>query len=139
MRARAARQVIAPPSSLHFQRIPCAASILRLLCRKTLVGEGLRCSHAAPLEICYSLPHYCYKIILCMSVVRRDIGVQHTSVIRNGQFLGVSPRRNGATVSSGSLMQLLGEAKLQMFYNDGGKARLLTVQHRTCPSLSPAQ
>ena len=49
--------------------------------------------------------------------------MQHTSVIRNGQFLGVAPRRNGATVSSGSLMQLLGEAKLQMFYNDGGKAR----------------
>jgi hypothetical protein len=48
--------------------------------------------------------------------------VQHTSVIRNGQFLGVSPRANGRQVSSGSLMQLLGEAKLQMFYNDG-KAR----------------
>ena len=47
--------------------------------------------------------------------------MQHTSVIRNGQYLGVAPQRNGKTVSSGSLMKVLGEAKLQMFYNDGGK------------------
>ena len=64
---------------------------------------------------------------------RREIGVQHTSVIRNGQYLGVAPQRNGQTVSSGSLMKVLGEAKLQMFYNDGGKVRVRVWAEGSAP------
>ncbi|CAL8471521.1 g11063 [Coccomyxa elongata] len=61
-----------------------------------------------------------YAFLCAHAQLAKDIGIRETSVIRNGQYLGVSPRRNGKTVSSGS-MQLLGEAKLQMFYNDGGR------------------
>ena len=49
-------------------------------------------------------------------------GVHRTSVIRNGQMLGVAEQRSRGAVSSGS-MQLLGEARLQLFYNDGNNAR----------------
>ena len=48
--------------------------------------------------------------------------MHRTSVIRNGQMLGVAEQRSRGTVSSGS-MQLLGEAKLQLFYNDGNNVR----------------
>lgn len=65
-----------------------------------------------------------YAFLCAHAQLAKDIGIKDTSVIRNGQYLGVSPRRNGKTVSSGS-MQLLGEAKLQMFYNDGGRVRVL--------------
>lgn len=69
-----------------------------------------------------------YAFLCAHAQLARDIGVRETSVIRNGHFLGISPRRNGATVSSGS-MQLLGEARLRLFYNDGNRVRLPT---RTC-------
>ena len=65
-----------------------------------------------------------YAFLCAHAQLAKDIGIKDTSVIRNGQYLGVSPRRNGKTISSGS-MQLLGEAKLQMFYNDGGRVRVL--------------
>lgn len=61
-----------------------------------------------------------YAFLCAHAQLARNIGIQRTSVIRNGHFLGVSPLRNGKTVATGS-MQLLGEARLQMFYNDGGK------------------
>jgi hypothetical protein len=58
----------------------------------------------------------------------RDNGVNFTSVIRNGQMLGVHDRRNRNTVSVGSAagvpgasMALLGEAALTNFYNDGNR------------------
>lgn len=58
----------------------------------------------------------------------RENGVNYTSVIRNGQMLGVADRRNKNTVSIGSAagipgasMALLGEAQLTSFYNDGNK------------------
>ena len=54
--------------------------------------------------------------------------MHRTSVIRNGQMLGVAEQRTRGTVSSGS-MQLLGEAKLQLFYNDGNNVGLSPV----CP------
>lgn len=62
-----------------------------------------------------------YAFLCAHAQLARDIGITNTSVIRNGAFLGVSPKRNGRTVSSGS-MQVLGDAKLQLFYNDGNKA-----------------
>ncbi len=67
-----------------------------------------------------------YAFLCAHAQLARDIGIRDTSVIRNGQYLGVSPRRNGKTISTGS-MQLLGEAKLQMFYNDGGRVRALLL------------
>ena len=61
-----------------------------------------------------------YAFLCAHAQLARDIGVNDTSVIRNGAFLGVAPKRNGKTVSSGS-MQILGEAALRLFYNDGNK------------------
>ena len=61
-----------------------------------------------------------YAFLCAHAQLARDIGVNDTSVIRNGAFLGVAPKRNGKTVSSGS-MQVLGEAALRLFYNDGNK------------------
>ena len=63
-----------------------------------------------------------YAFLCAHAQLARDIGITNTSVIRNGAFLGVSPKRNGKTVSMGS-MQVLGDAKLQLFYNDGNKVR----------------
>ena len=58
----------------------------------------------------------------------RENNINFTSVIRNGQMLGVADRRNRNTVSMGSAagipgasMALLGEAQLTNFYNDGNK------------------
>lgn len=61
-----------------------------------------------------------YAFLCAHAQLARDIGVNDTSVIRNGAFLGVAPKRNSKTVSSGS-MQVLGEAALRLFYNDGNK------------------
>ena len=63
-----------------------------------------------------------YAFLCAHAQLARDIGITNTSVIRNGAFLGVSPKRNGKTVSTGS-MQVLGDAKLRLFYNDGNKVR----------------
>ena len=67
-----------------------------------------------------------YAFLCAHAQLARDIGITNTSVIRNGAFLGVAPKRNGKTVSTGS-MQVLGDAKLQLFYNDGNKVRDLSA------------
>lgn len=61
-----------------------------------------------------------YAFLCAHAQLGRDCGVQNTHVIRNGQMLGVYERRNARVVSQGS-MQLVGEASLLAFYNDGGK------------------
>lgn len=61
-----------------------------------------------------------YSFLCAHAQLGRENGVQNTSVIRNGQMLGVYDRRNKNTVSIGSAA-LLGEAKLVNFYNDGNK------------------
>jgi len=61
-----------------------------------------------------------YSFLCAHAQLARESNIQNTSVIRNGQMLGVWERRNSQTVSQGS-MALLGEAKLQNFYNDGNK------------------
>lgn len=85
------------------------------------------------------------QVALCSSrlpspQLARDNGVNYTSVIRNGQMLGVAERRNKNTVSVGSAagvagaaeilgrertdtMQMLGEVELINYYNDGNKVR----------------
>ena len=65
-----------------------------------------------------------YQFLCAHAALARGAGVHNTSVIRNGQMLGCAAQRNGNTVSSGSLA-VLGEAKLQLFYNDGEKVKLL--------------
>lgn len=67
-----------------------------------------------------------YAFLCAHAELAQELGVQDVSVIRNGQMLGVADKRNRRTVSTGSLakaasMAVLGEAKLQMFYNDGNK------------------
>jgi mRNA degradation ribonuclease J1/J2 len=61
-----------------------------------------------------------YAFLCAHAQLARDIGCRNTSVIKNGQMLGVSHLRNGNTLSTGSA-QLLGDVKLRSFYNDGNK------------------
>ncbi|GAB4818720.1 hypothetical protein N2152v2_005766 [Parachlorella kessleri] len=61
-----------------------------------------------------------YAFLCAHAQLARDNGVHFTEVIRNGQMLGVQDRRNARTVSTGS-MNVLGEAALQLLYNDGNK------------------
>lgn len=66
-----------------------------------------------------------YAFLNTHAQLAHEAGIRHTSVIRNGQMLGVHHRRNGNEVSttgaSAKGMQLLGEVKLRMLYNDGNK------------------
>ncbi|BFI30298.1 ribonuclease J [Marchantia polymorpha subsp. ruderalis] len=59
-------------------------------------------------------------------------GIRHTTVIKNGEMLGVSPLRNGRVLSSG--FSALGRENLKLMYNDGdrafGTAADLCVQER---------
>ncbi|KAL3693663.1 hypothetical protein R1sor_007314 [Riccia sorocarpa] len=47
-------------------------------------------------------------------------GIRHTTVIKNGEMLGVSPLRNGRVLSSG--FSTLGRENLKLMYNDGDRA-----------------
>lgn len=66
-----------------------------------------------------------YSFLTAHAQLAQDIGIRNTSVIRNGQMLGVQHRRNGNVVSTTGAsvkgMQLLGDVKLRMLYNDGNK------------------
>ena len=61
-----------------------------------------------------------YSFLCAHAQLGRETGIHNTSVIRNGQMLGVWDKRNKNTVSTGSAT-MLGEAKLVNFYNDGNK------------------
>ena len=69
-----------------------------------------------------------YTFLKAHAAMARDIGIKNTSVIRNGQMIGVHHRRNGNVVSTTGAsvkgMQMLGEVKLRSLYNDGGKVCL---------------
>ncbi len=66
-----------------------------------------------------------YSFLTAHAQLAKDVGIKNTSVIRNGQMLGVHHRRNGNEVSTTGAsvkgMQLLGDVKLRMLYNDGNK------------------
>ncbi|KAJ7553257.1 hypothetical protein O6H91_06G089900 [Diphasiastrum complanatum] len=53
-------------------------------------------------------------------VIGKSAGIRHTTVIKNGEMLGVSPLRNGRVLSNG--FAPLGKAEMKLMYNDGGKA-----------------
>ncbi|KAL2934536.1 Ribonuclease J [Bienertia sinuspersici] len=50
----------------------------------------------------------------------KTTGIQHTTVIKNGEMLGVSHLRNRRVLSNGFIS--LGKENLQLMYNDGDKA-----------------
>ncbi|GKV13804.1 hypothetical protein SLEP1_g24781 [Rubroshorea leprosula] len=50
----------------------------------------------------------------------KSTGIRHTTVIRNGEMLGVSHLRNRRVLSSGFIS--LGKENLQLMYSDGDKA-----------------
>ena len=62
-----------------------------------------------------------YAFLCAHAQLARETGVRNTSVIRNGQMLGVHELRSRNTLSSGPSAKILGEAKLVNFYNDGNK------------------
>jgi hypothetical protein len=66
-----------------------------------------------------------YSFLTAHAQLAKEVGIKNTSVIRNGQMLGVHHRRNGNEVSTTGAsvkgMQLLGDVKLRMLYNDGNK------------------
>ncbi|CAN1802291.1 Ribonuclease J [Linum perenne] len=53
-------------------------------------------------------------------VLGKSTGVHHTTVIKNGEMLGVSHLRNRRVLSNGFIA--LGKEKLQLMYSDGDKA-----------------
>lgn len=61
-----------------------------------------------------------YAFLCAHAQLARENNVNFTSVIRNGEMLGVKDRRNGKTLSTGS-MAVLGEVPLTQFYNDGNR------------------
>lgn len=69
-----------------------------------------------------------YAFLTAHAQLAQDIGIRNTSVIRNGQMLGVHHRRNSNVVSTTGAsvkgMQLLGDVKLRMLYNDGNKVSI---------------
>ncbi|KAJ4961710.1 hypothetical protein NE237_021620 [Protea cynaroides] len=50
----------------------------------------------------------------------KSTGIRHTTVIKNGEMLGVSHLRNRRVISNGFIS--LGKENLQLMYNDGDKA-----------------
>jgi beta-CASP RNase J family ribonuclease len=74
-----------------------------------------------------------YAFLCAHAQLAREVGVNYTSVIRNGQMLGVHERINAKTVSTGS-MAMLGDVALTNFYNDGnkgtGSAREMALEER---------
>ena len=62
-----------------------------------------------------------YTFLQAHAGIARECGVQHTSVIHDGQLLGVYNLRNRNEVSRSSAT-LMGEVNLRCFYNDGGNA-----------------
>ena len=63
-----------------------------------------------------------YSFLCAHAELAQQQGLRHTSVIRNGQLLGVSPGRNGSSMSG---MTILGRALLDQLYNDGNDVRPL--------------
>lgn len=70
-----------------------------------------------------------YTFLQAHAGLARECGVQHTSVIHDGQLLGVYNLRNRREVSRSSAA-LMGEANLRCFYNDGGNATGDNVEQR---------
>ena len=62
-----------------------------------------------------------YAFLKEHEALARQCGVRHSTVIGNGQMLGVTPLRNAQSHGLLGNMHLLGEARLQTMFNDGGK------------------
>lgn len=85
------------------------------------------------------LPVHGEYAFLCehAQLAREKAGVNFTSVIKNGQMLGVHERRNSNTLSVGSaaLARVIGEVNLVNYYNDGfrgtGTAQEMGLLERT--------
>ncbi len=61
-----------------------------------------------------------YAFLKMHEALGRAAGVRHTAVIQNGQMLGCGALRSRNAHGRLGNFQLLGEAKLQNMYNDGG-------------------
>ena len=62
-----------------------------------------------------------YAFLCAHAQLARETGIHRTSVIKNGDMLGVSPPRNGKSVGTMQGMQKLASIPLNLFYNDGNK------------------
>lgn len=63
-----------------------------------------------------------YAFMRQHELLARDVGIKHTTVIRNGTMLGVTPLRNEGKNGKMGNLTTLGQTYLQNMYNDGGKA-----------------
>eukprot|EP00271_Cylindrocystis_brebissonii_P002899 TRINITY_DN13655_c0_g2_i1.p1 TRINITY_DN13655_c0_g2~~TRINITY_DN13655_c0_g2_i1.p1 ORF type:complete len:1160 (-),score=309.56 TRINITY_DN13655_c0_g2_i1:418-3897(-) len=74
-------------------------------------------------EMCFMKEH---------EVLARANGIRHTTVIKNGEMLGVAHLRNGRVLSNGFVP--MGRSKLELMYNDGdrafGTAKELAIEER---------
>lgn len=66
-----------------------------------------------------------YAFLCAHAQLAQDTGIKRTSVIKNGEMLGISPPRNGNSVGTMQGMQKLATVPLNLFYNDGGKVPTL--------------
>ena len=62
-----------------------------------------------------------YAFLKEHEALARRCGVRHSTVIGNGQMLGVTPLRNSQTHGLWATCTSWGEARLQTMFNDGGK------------------
>ena len=62
-----------------------------------------------------------YAFLKEHEALARECGVTHSTVIGNGTMLGVTPLRNGKSHGTLGNLHLLGTARLQTMFNDGGK------------------
>lgn len=74
-----------------------------------------------------------YAFLCAHAQLAQETGVNRTSVIRNGQMLGVSELRNSNSVGSAQGMQVIGEASLKLLYNDGNKVCCRFCNGRCAP------
>ncbi|CAG9463710.1 unnamed protein product [Pedinophyceae sp. YPF-701] len=75
-----------------------------------------------------------YSFLCAHAELAEECGVQQTTVVRNGNMVGAYDKRNAKHVSSGT-MQIIGEARLTNYYNDGnygtGTAGEMSIKERT--------
>lgn len=69
-----------------------------------------------------------YAFLCAHAELAQKTGISRTSVIKNGEMLGVSPPRNGKSVGTTQGMQKLASIPLNLFYNDGNKVRDLSTR-----------
>lgn len=114
------------------------------LCETNFVSDILVCCCRGELQELlqivkpqHFLPvHGEYAFLCAHAQLAHDNGIHRTSVIKNGEMLGISPPRNGKSVGSTQGMQKLDSIPLNLFYNDGNKVESFATLIRSLLQLA---